>query len=402
MAVSNFNISDTSTSLLFKKKYLTFQENVANKKYPVLSRVKKNNELVGDEVLKTVDLGFIGGSGFAEIPRANRGIHVRASFTPKKLYQTIEFDRMTAKQSKSPGAFVETQKFAVKKATEKFTWARNLGLWGGADSTGSLGTIDTGGVTNDDPSFALVISAATYLRHRFEVNDIVNIESGNVDPFEITAHDYTTRTVTVRRLAGSQVPAQGDKIWLQNSESTMPVSIKDACDFTSGSLYGVTYQDRWRPTRIDASQGISADVLNQGMLDVHENCGESPTEIVVGYTQWRKLVSQLEDQKRYPFEAGGAAKNRKGDYSFSSIQYHTIDGGVIPILLDKMVESDRCYLLNTEHITVYDTPDSPGWVDEDGSIFLRKSTDAFEARYAAYWNTLIIPVYQGVIYNLTT
>lgn len=401
---NKFTLSDSSVALLFKKKYLKYQENVANRTFPTLSKVKKTADFVGEELQKTIDLGWIGGAGAGDIPLSNRGIYIRPTLTSKSLYVTAEVNRRSVKQSKDPGSFVEGQKHMVQKVTEKFTWLRNFALWG-TDANGRVAVIDGGGVTdNGSGNYSLVLAASTYNRTKVEVREIVNIGSASTDKFEITSHDPSTRTVVVQRLTGSTVPVAADELYIQGGYGAFPTGIPYALGRSSASahtLYGTSIQYRYEAYRKDASSaGISVDLLNELMLSIHQQCGKSPTVLAVGYVQMRKLLDLIEDQKRYFTE--GKVSNRSGDFSFNAIQFMSVDGPV-PIVLEPFVEDNRVYALNPDYIEEHSAPDTPGWVDDDtGSIWLRKATDDFEARYAWYGDNLILPHYHGYIHTLAT
>lgn len=396
-----FVLNDPNTVLLFKKKYAKYEQNVLNRSNPTLGKIKKAQDMVGDEWLKTIDIGWIGGAGMARIPVANRGRQLRASLETKQAYITTEIDRRTVKQSKDPGSFVEGQKHMVQKTLEKFQWLRSCNLWS-PNGTGSLGTIATSGVVdNGGGSYTLTISDATYQRARFVVRDLVNIGSGSTDLFEIMDHRPADKEIDVTRVSGSTVPAQADVIFLQGSENASVYSIPQVVKATAGSsLYGTTVADGFESFRVNAGgAGISVDLMNEVALGVHENCGKSPDLIATSYTLFRKLLALLEDQKRYFTQ--GETKNRVGDFSFKAVQFMSVDGPV-PIVIDRFIQDDEMYFLNTDYITEHAAPDCPGWVDDDtGSIWLRKAgADQFEARYASYYNNFILPNHQGLISNV--
>lgn len=403
-----FKLSDSSVLNLFKKKYGKYQENVANGSSVTFSKIKRLQDFVGDEMKMAVDMGWIGGaggggSGTNTIPVANRGRYVAPAISPVPLYITAEVDRRTIKQSKDPGAFVEGQKHMVKKVTEKFQWLRNFCLFG--DSTGAVATIDSGGVTdNGSGNYTLVLSAATYNRARVEVRELVNITTTDSSLYEITSHTPSTRTIVVQRITGSGVPVAADVVYLQGLANAAPTGLREVLSATSSTLFGVTVEpNRWQAFQKDADgAGLSVDLLNETMLGVHEQSGKSPDLIVLGYTQMRKLLSLIEDQKRY-FRDGAKTKSRYGDFSFEGVEFMSVDG-VVPIVLDRFMRNDEVWFLNTDDIEIHDAPDSPGWVDDDtGSIWLRKAgTDVFETRYACYGNLYALPNRQGYLYDLAT
>lgn len=75
--------------------------------------------------------------------------------------------------------------------------------------------------------------------------------------------------------------------------------------------------------------------------------------------------------------------------------------GAIGLFADRMCDEDKMYFLNEEMISRYHRPDF-GWFDDDGTVFLRTpdDEDSYEARYGGYYENLIDPTFQGVLYNL--
>ena len=403
MAVNGFILSDAKVLNLFKKKYLKFSQNMYNGKNEILGRVKKSYDVVGDETVRAIPIGFSGGSGgnaFGDLPQANRAQYEKATFQTKSLYVVSEIDRRTVAQSKNAGAFVEGMKETVSKSTEEFNWLMSFVLFG--DGTGKLGIIDSGGVTdNGGGSYSVVISAASYKRAVWEKGKIVNVGSSS-DRFEVTNHVPSTRTVTIVRLAGgSTVPVAADSIYLQSLINAAPEGLKGVLDATSSTKYGIDIQYRWQAfQKAAASATINTDLMNECMLGVHEQCGESPNLIVTSYVQMRKLLSQLEDQKRY--FSSSKMSSRYGDFSFNAVQFMSIDGPV-NIVVDRFCEDDRMYFLNDNFIEICHAPGSPGWADDEGFVFLRKAgTDRYDARYAAYLQIYIPPTMHGVLTGLAT
>jgi hypothetical protein len=139
-------------------------------------------------------------------------------------------------------------------------------------------------------------------------------------------------------------------------------------------------------------------MMNEVMLGIEKQCGKTPKMIVTSYTQYRKLLNLLEDQKQYVIEP--RSSDLKGKVSFKGVEFMSSQGaiGVFP---DRFVDADRMYFLNDDYIEIYHRPDF-GWFDDDGTVFLRTSGDAYEARYGGYLETYIVPSFQGRIKGLAT
>ena len=384
---------------LFKTKYLKLSENVYNSANVLLGRVKKSYKSVGKNEFIAVPQSFAGGVGSGSLPSANTAKYEDALITFKKVYGVVEIEREAIKAAATDeGSFVRATKETVKKGVESYM--RNMSRILFNDGSGSLGAIAAGGVTdNTGGNYTLVISAATWKEANFEERDLINIESGNTDLFEIEEVDPATRAITVQRKTGSQVPAAADVIFMQGSENNDPQGLKGVCDATSGTLYNIPVGRRWQATQVDASAAtISSTLINQVMLAVEKKVGKAPKMIMTSYKQYEKFLNTLENQKRYNISPRD--KDLKGKISFSGIEVMT-SKGPIGIFPERFCEDDRMYFLNDDHIEIRHRPDF-GWFDDDGTVFLRKAdSDAYEARYGGYMEVYINPTFQGVLTNLS-
>lgn len=393
-------LSLSSATNLFKIKYGKLSDNVYNSENVLLGRCKKDYNFTGKRMDIAVPQSFAGGVGSGSLPVSNVADYADAIISAKKMYATVEIEREAIKASMNDeGAFVRGTKEVVKKGVE--SWMRNMSRTLFHDGTGSLGTINAGGVTdNGGGNYSLVISAATWKESHWEENDYVNIESGNTDLFEVTTVTPSTRTIIVQRITGSQVPAAADVIFMQGSENNDPQGLKGVLDATSGTLYSVTVGRRWMAgSQIAAAAGLTTDLMNQAMLEVQQKSGKVPNLIITSFTQYRKLLNLLEDQKQYVVEPRSA--DLKGKVSFKGVEFMSAQGavGVFP---ERFCDDDRMYFLNDSYIQIYHRPDF-GWFEDDGTVFLRKaSDDAYEARYGGYLQTYIVPPFHGVITGLST
>lgn len=390
----------TTATNLFKTKFGKLSENVYNSSNVMLARMKKDFTFTGRQLFIPVPQSFQGGVGSGSLPTPNVANYQDALITAKKVYSVVQVDREAIKAaSNDEGAFVRANKEVAQKGVE--SWMRNGSriLWG--DGTGSLGIVDTGGVTdNGGGNYDLVITAATFKEANFEERDYINIETSNTDLFEVISVTASTRTVNVTRITGSQIPVAADELFMQGSENNDPLGIKGVCDATSGSLYSVAVSRRWQATQLDAvSAGLTTDAMNQQMLEIQRKSGKVPNLIITSFTQYRKLLNLLEDTKQIIVEP--RAQDLKGRVSFKALEFIS-SAGSVPVIPERFVDDDRMYFLNDNFITAFHRPDF-GWFDDDGTVFLREANDdAFSARYGGYYENYIVPTFQGVITNLAT
>lgn len=392
--MAQFNI--TNANNLFKIKYGKLSENVYNSANVMMARIKKSFDFTGRQLFIPVPQSFQGGVGSGTLPTANFANYEDAVLTRKRVYARILIDREAMKASADDaGSFVRATKHVVSKGVE--SWMRNASRILFNDGSGELGIVDSI-VDNGGGNFDLVITAASFKEANFEEQDGVNIETGNTDLFTIDSVDPATLTVVVQRQTGSQTPAATDEIFMQGSEDNDPQGLKGVCDATSGTLYTVPVGRRWQAVQTDAGgAGLTTDLLNEQVLEITRRSGKTPNLIMMSYTQYRKLLNLLEDQKQYIVEPRSA--DLKGKVSFKGIEFLS-SAGALPIFPERFVEEDRIYVLNDNFIETRHAPGF-GWFDEDGTVLLRSADeDSYEARYGGYYENYIVPPFQGRIENL--
>jgi len=405
--MAEFSLSAATN--LFKTKYGKLSENVYNSTNVTLARVKKSFDFTGNQMFVPNPLSFQGGVGSGSLPTANVAKYEDAIITSKKVYGVAQIERESIKASMNDeGAFVRATKEVVKKTVE--SWMRNMSrcLW--HDGTGSLGRGDgatnvTGTGTTGDP-YIVVLNADTK-EANIEERDFWNY---NAETSLLEVVDYVPSTKTVS-LVGTSVglaalTGAGPVLitvyfHMQGSKDNDPQGIKGILDATSGSLYTIPVQRRWRAgTAIAAGgAGITTDFMNTDMLEIQRKSGKVPDLIITSFTQYRKILNLLEDQKEYVVEP--RAEELKGKVSFRGVEFMSAMGAV-PIFPERFIEDDRIYYINSDFIEIFHRPDF-GWFDDDGTVFLRTaSSDSYEARYGGYLETYIVPVFHGVRTGLAT
>lgn len=396
-AATAFNLTDLTN--LYKIKYGKRSENAYNSANVLLGRAKKSYDFTGKKMEFPMELSFQGGVGAGSLPTANVAEVEDVNFTAKKVYARALYDRESIKAAaSSEGAFFQNTAETVRKTVESFNRFASIILHG--DGTGALGTIATGGVTdNGSGDYDLVISDATWIAANWSKRDFINVASGT-ELFEITAVDKANKTISVQReTGGSQAPAQGEVVYMQGSKDNVPQGLRGVLLATSGTKYGVSIADPYISQQIDASSAtITPDLINQICLNVEEESGQVPTLALCSYTQYRKILNQLEDQKRYNLPSRAGVKGHAG---FDGVQYMTTQGpiGIFP---DRFVRDDLFYVLNDSFVHCYHRPGF-GWFDDDGTVFLRTAdSDQYEARYGGYYENYIAPPFHGVIHTLAT
>ena len=402
--MATFNLSTASG--IFKTKYVRLSRDMYNSENVVLAKVKKTYELVGDQAIVSNPLSFNGGVGAGStLPTPNVANYQKAIITAKKMYALCTVDRETIKAaSTDEGAFVRATKEQVKRSVS--SWNRNLSraLFNSLDN-GAL-VYFSGSASGSATSPVITVTAATWKLANWEPRDYVNVNSLS-SVWEVISVNSSTREITLSRISGSDdltaIGAGTHKVYMQNSKDNDPTSLATVLAATSSTLYNITVGYRWQaPYQKNASSaGLTVDLLNEGVLNIKYSFGETPDLIVLSFVQYRKLLNQLEDQKRY-MVTSSREDGPKGKFSFRALEFMS-DAGPIPVIAERFVEDDRAYILNTNYIELMHRPGTPGWVDDDGTVFLRDaSTDSFTARYAGYLENFCTPSAHGYIHTLAT
>ena len=393
-----------------------------NSENVVLAKIKRNDQFVGDQALISVPTSFGGGRGSGSIPRANVAAYQKMLITAKKLYAIIEIDNEAIKASQTDeGAFVRLSKEPVKRGVQ--AWQANLSRQLFNDS---IATNGNGRLGISSSSTAITASAGVYTvtfakasanpvqwkQANWETKDYVNasLVAGTAE-YEVTGVNpvasSTTATVTLVQTNGSAFNLAGQtscQFFMQNSKDNDVTGLRGALLATSGTLFNVSVGYRWQASSqlTSLNAGITPDLLNQQALEIKYAFGENHDMFVTSFVQYRKLLNQLEDQKRYMI-VESRNSGPKGKFSFQALEFMA-DTGPIPVIAERFVEDDTLYSLNSDFIEFHARPDG-GWVEDPtmgGSIFrLSPTNDTWQARYAVYGEFAIMPTAHGIMTGLT-
>jgi len=413
--MSNFTYTASNETNLMKIKYGKLIDKQFNQANVLFGRIKKKTDFVGKQIDRPIIQSIGGGVSSGSLPTANENKIALATITSKKVYATCGIDRESkAASKKDEGSFVRLTKFPVKIATQSFN--RNVERMitkGDATGSGALLTWVTGNTAAAADGTNTVLSfdnASTYFPADFEqveIGDILNHEAGStehevVDMSVTVSGGYATGIITILGGSGTLAvdgnPTNGEIFYMQKSKDAEMFGLEGICSATSGSLYGVSVGRRWKSYQKAASAAISTDLLNDVIINVKLQCGVAPKLILMGHHQYIKFLNLLEDQKVYNLPARD--KKFKGQVSFSAIEYLGPEG-VIPVVLSRFMDNDKVLFLNEDHIELCLRPGGFEWFSDDGTVFLRESTDSYEARYGGYGQLYCNPHFQGILTALT-
>lgn len=416
-----FSLQETSG--LFLTKFQARSLNHYNSKNVLDGRIKKVYDFRGKQKNIETQLSFSGGVGAKLLPKANTSIVEQAVITATKNYARCLVDRESLKAaSGDDGAFQKFMAYPVKKTVESFSRNSNRMLFG--DGSGVLGRGDgatnvTGNGSTSTP-YVVTLRASDWNEANFEEQDFVQVVTGlnandnlggtaeggdsetnlllvqEVIPSARQIKLVGTSTVLAGYVSGTTSMPTTAGLVMQRSYLAEPEGLSGVCMATSGNLYNIPVKRRWQSQQVNAlGQGIVTDALNDAVLRQEKATGETPKLVIMNFNQMRKILAQLEDQKVYNLPN----KNLKGHMGFQGVELMT-SRGAIGMFVDRFCPEDKIFLLNDEHIVRHHRPDF-GWFDDDGTVFLRTTDeDTYEARYGGYYQNLIDPTFQTVIYNL--
>ena len=408
--MSTFTYSASNEVNLMKIKYGKLIEKQFNMDNVILGRIKKNQSFVGKQIDIPVIQSIGGGVGAGSLPTANENkIGLAKLSSPKKLYAVVSIDRESMKASKTDeGAFVRMTKFPVQMATKAFN--RNLTrqiLKGDVSGTGALLTWVTGNTATSSGK-VYFDKANTYDLAAFEaieIGDLLDKPAGTagtalevIDVVIVESATGYADTGTYVEFSTSPTVLNTEVFYMQNSKDNEIEGIKGVLSATSGTYKNISIGRRWKSYQKDAGNAaVSSDLLNDLVIKLKKQCGESPDLLLSSHHQYIKILNFLEDAKTYNLPARD--KKLKGQVSFAGIEFMSADGP-IPVIADRFMDADEIFALNTKHIELHQRPGGMEWMDEDGTVFLRETTDSYEARYGGYAELMVNPHFQGRLHTL--
>lgn len=408
-------MTDTDYDPVFKRNYLKLADNLYNSYDNVVSLHKKTFGTIGGKQSEhPVEVTFGGGVGASSdgtLPIANNTGYLQPVYTPKRNYARINIDGLTIEASqKTEWAFVRAIDQETTGKLKSFN--RNMARQLMNDGTGILGQF-TGpaGGTAAAPTMT-ILSTGTYMRRHacFEKGDYVNINQlGSV--FEITSYVRSSGLLTLSRKTGSDdlttLAVSTHSIYMQGSYNAEPYGYLGILN--NSSHYGVAEEHRWQPLEVAAGGApLDTDMLTELVEKQDELSDESFTHLIFSPLQYRKYISLLEDQKRFPVPVEVKPRSNKmtspdliARVSFGGIQYVGATGN-ITCMKNKFLRDDMVLGINVNQSEIRHVK-KPGWASRDNTVFLRmEDRDAYEARYVCYSETCINPFYVGFITGLST
>lgn len=393
---------------LFKTDFRSYQLAVYNEDVFLYSQLEKR-AYTGKQTEWPRPFDYSGGVSSGRLPKKNAAGYNTVRFSSVRMYSCADVEREAVALAMSDkGAFVRLMEEPMKKIREASTWNAERAMHGTSD--GKLGTIATSGVTdNGGGNYTLTLSSPVIAN--FEEGMFVNIETTNTDLFLIQTVDPDNSQITVQRESGgTQVPAQTDEIFMQQSEDNDPYGMADMNSTTSGVRYNINTTNRkWHSSVLNlSSKTISPQIFSQFILRHEKRVGKNKgfNVVMASYIQMEKLMAQLEDSKMYDTIKISAKDKLMAHVAWDGIVVHTPHSGSITLVANRFVPDAEIWFADVNSdvgCAVYEAPKS-GFVTEDtGTPLLRsQDEDMFEIRWAWYGQNYFPPISLGRVYGAST
>ena len=360
----------TSAQNALKDAYLSAVSNVLNTKTnPLFAKIKQStNDVYGRQIIKVAPIGINGGIGAGtetgELPTAKGNNYVQLKTTLKNLYGTLEIsDKAIRASANNNGAFIDLLSAEMEGLINSSKFNLSRMLYG--DGTGAVATV---------VSYADGVATMNSVKNLIEgmVVDVytsAGVKTSNVG-LRIKYVDRVNKAVTFT--TNPTEITEGCVLYVQGSKGNEITGL-GAIFNTASNLYGLTRsENKWlNPYISTTSQEISDNVLQTAIDFLEENSSSNVDFISCGAGVRRAYLQYL------------ACYRRNVDVIELESGHKAISVGGVPMVVDRFVEDDTLYLLDTSKFTLHQLCDWE-WIEgESGNILHQK------AGYPAYSATLV-------------
>lgn len=356
-----------SAQSALKDAYLSAVSNVLNTQTnPLFAKIKQSsNDVYGRQIIKVAPYGINGGIGAGtetgSLPTSFGNNYVQLKTTLKNLYGTLEIsDKAIRSSANSNGAFIDllTAEMEGLLNSSKFNLSRML--YG--DGSGEVATVE---------SFADGVAKMDSVKNLIEgmVVDVYSATTKTHAGVRIKYVDRMNKTIT---FATAVTVSNGDVLYVQGSKGNEITGI-GAIFNGSANIYGLNREDnKWlNPYISTKEQEISDNVLQTAVDFLAENSSSNVDLITCGAGVRRAYLDYL------------ACYRRNVDIVELESGHKAISFAGIPMVVDRFVEDDTLYLLDTTKFTLHQLCDWE-WIEGEGGNILRQKPG-----YPAYTATLV-------------
>lgn len=379
----------TTFDSALKEDYLPLIRNQLNNATPTFSQLKTSTENVeGRRAVLSVHVsrnnaGIGARAENATLPTAGNQGYSEERIPIKYMYGLYSVTGPAIEASKSDrGSFARILLEESKRLADDLGRDMNRQVFNNANQT-----IAQCGVTSNATTVVLAADTDLSSIRFFQVGHVVDIGT-TADPDSvaagrsITAVDRTDGAATIT-ISGAAVTTDATHyVTIASAAGNEIIGLREIVA-ASGTLHNIdpTADEVWASTVSSNSGTVRqfTDTLVEETIDSIEiESGLTPSSYygVTTYPALRNLAAYLKAQRRYD---GGSGELRGG---WSSVPV-SCGGVTVNFVRDRDCPDETAFLLNTEYLAFYMMADW-NWMDRDGSILDRLSTDAYEARMYRY------------------
>ena len=358
-----------SAQSALKDAYLSAVSNVLNTKTnPLFAKIKQSsNDVYGRQIIKVAPYGINGGIGAGsetgELPTANGNNYVQLKTTLKNLYGTLEIsDKAVRASANSNGAFVDLLSAEMEGLLNSSKFNLSRMLYG--DGTGAVATI------------------VSYVDGVATMNSVKNLIEGMVVDVYTSAGVKTTTGLRIKYVNRAEKTitftvspaaiAENSVLYVQGSRNNEITGI-GAIFNESANIYGLSRaENKWlNPYVSTTAQEINDNIIQTAIDFLEENSSSNVDFITCGAGVRRAYLQYL------------ACYRRNVDVIELESGHKAISFGGIPMVVDRFVEDDTMFLLDTSKFTLHQLCDWE-WIEGEGGNILRQKPG-----YPAYTATLV-------------
>ena len=358
-------VSLQSADSALKTVYLGVVANQLNDKTnPLLAKFKQTtNDVWGKEIRKLAPFGINGGIGAGtetgNLPIAAEHKYVQFITDLKNLYGKIEIsDKAMRASASNAGAFVNLLNSEMESLIKASSFNFGRMLYG--DGSGLLATV----VETDAITKAIKVDSVRNLIEGM----VIDVYDDDQKEDDLSGHrvSYVDRANNEFYLENFTETIDKDcTIYVQNSKD-LEITGLGKIFSNSETLYGLTRDSyKWLKPFTKSNAGKISDTLIQESIDIMEEQSGSTIDFITCSANVRRLYQDYLATYRRNIDI----MNLEGGHK-------AISFNGIPLVVDRFVESDAMYLLNSKDFSLHQLCDWK-WIEgEDGRIIRQNANTA--------------------------
>lgn len=323
---------------------------------PLLTKIKRSNKDVwGKEIRKLAPYGINGGIGAGSetgsLPTAAGNNYVQFVADLKNLYGKIELsDKAIRASANNIGAFVNLLSDEMEGLVKASSF--NLGRMLYGDGSGLLATVS---------SYSTGVVTCDKVKNLIEgmVVDVYNGTTKIAGGIRITYVDRVNKTFSfdTTGITGASNIAATHKVYVQGSKDYEITGLGKIFS-NSATLYGLTRANYpWLAPYTSSTETEISDILVQSAIDYLDENADSKINFITCSSAVRRAYQEYL-----------GAYRRNIDVMDLEGGFKAISHNGIPVVVDRFVDDDTLYLLNTNDFTLHELCDWNWLEGEDGKI----------------------------------